>query len=297
MMGYAKLINAPLQTMMALNKKNRLNLLVGVALTGIVTLPTLTIVLGDARQPSFSPDNAWAWLASLILLACGFAISTIGLMRTIHWGYFVWSQTILSFLVLILYIGWYRRELDYAKLGPDPDAIDQGPPVATWQGFLFLVLMWLIPGFLPLALMGMGRWYKARKYPSRQVGANSSDETTISPTAPGYGTPSQASIPESPPIANRPLPVWLDRGLRGYGLVAYVFVAGLLGLHLGVIKALLEGGAGYALAHWWIRRTESRSGPTHPAVTVTVFLCLHACLASIIDVRLVGYLLLHVLGS
>jgi hypothetical protein len=164
--------------MMVLAKKNRLNLLVGASLTCIVTLPTLTIVLGDSRQPSFSSGNAWLWLALLILLACGLAISAIGLIRKVHWGYFVWSQAILSFLVLIFYIGWYRRELDYAKLGPDPDTIDQGPPMATVQGFLFLVLMWLIPGFLPLALMGLRKWRKERKCAATQDGANSSDSAT-----------------------------------------------------------------------------------------------------------------------
>lgn len=163
---------------MALDKK-RLNLLIGLTLTSIATLPTLMIVLDDARQPSFSPDNAWFWLALLILLACGFVISMIGLKRKVHWGYFAWSQTILSFLVLILYVGWYRKELDYAKFGPDPDAIDKGPPVATWPGFLLIVLMWLIVGFLPLALIVLGRWRKARKCSSRQDGASSPDETAI----------------------------------------------------------------------------------------------------------------------
>jgi hypothetical protein len=164
--------------MMALTRKNRLNLLVGASLTCIVTLPTLAIVLGDARQPSFSSGNAWLWLALLILLACGLAISAIGLIRKVHWGYFVWSQTILAFLVLIYYIGWYRRELDHAKLGPDPDTIDQGPPMATVQGFLFLVLMWLVPGFLPLALMWLRKWRKERKCAARQNGENPSESAT-----------------------------------------------------------------------------------------------------------------------
>ena len=163
---------------MVLAKKNRLNLIVGASLTCIVTLPTLTIVLGDARQASFSSGNAWLWLALLILLACGLAISAIGLIRKVHWGFFVWSQAILSFLVLIFYTGWYRRELDYAKLGPDPDAIDQGPPMATVQGFLFLILMWLAPGFLPLALIKLRRWLKSRKCSSSQDGANSSGSAT-----------------------------------------------------------------------------------------------------------------------
>jgi hypothetical protein len=152
--------------MMTPDKKHRLNVLVGVVLTCLVTLPTLTIVSGDARQPSFSADNAWFWLALQALLASGLAISTIGLVRKLHWGYFAWSQSVLSFLVLMIYIGWYRRELDYVKMGPDPEAIDQGPPIATWHGFAFLVLMWLVPGFLPLALMALGRWHKARNSPS-----------------------------------------------------------------------------------------------------------------------------------
>lgn len=144
-------------------KVARRNLIVGLILTGIVTIPTLTIVSGDIHRPSFSPENAWFWLGLCCLLAFGFAISIIGLTRQIHWGHFVWAQAVLSFLVLMIYIGWYRRELDYAKMGPDPDAIDQGPPVATWQGFALLALVWLVAGFLPLALMQLRRRLAARK--------------------------------------------------------------------------------------------------------------------------------------
>lgn len=165
---------------MAFDKQNRINLLIGLALTTIVTLPTLTIVFGDAKQPSFSSDNAWLWLAMWTLLVCGLVISTIGLIRKVHWGYFVWSQTILSFLVLILFIGRYRSERDYAKFGPDPDEIYQGPPDASWLGFLLFVLMWLAVGFMPMALMKLWRRHKARKCPSRQESAGSSDETIIS---------------------------------------------------------------------------------------------------------------------
>jgi hypothetical protein len=146
-----------------MNKKNLINLFVGLVLTSILTLPTLMILLADARQPSFFPDNAWLWLALLIFLVCGFVMSVIGLICKIHWGYFVWSQTILSYLVLILYLGWHRRQLDYAKFGSDPDAIHNGPPTATWNGFLFFVLMWLVVGLLPLGFMELKKWRKRRR--------------------------------------------------------------------------------------------------------------------------------------
>lgn len=153
---------------MALDKKNRINLLIGSALTTLVTLPTLVIVFGDVKQPSFLPGNAWLWLAMWLLLLGGLCISMVGLIRKVHWGYFLWSQSILSFLVLILYIGRYRTDRDYAKFGHDPEAIHQGPPEASWVRFLYLVIMWLVVGFMPVILMGLWRRYKVRKSCSKQ---------------------------------------------------------------------------------------------------------------------------------
>lgn len=155
---------------MALDKKNRFNLLIGSVLTTLVTLPTLVFVFGDAERPSFLPNNAWLWPALWILLLCGLIISLFGLVRKVHWGYFLWSQTILSFLVLIIYVGRYRTDRDYARFGPDPDAILQGPPEVSWARFLYLVLMWLVVGFMPVMLMRLWRRYKARKSRSRDTG-------------------------------------------------------------------------------------------------------------------------------
>ena len=87
----------------------------------------------------------------------------IGLMRGIHWGHFVWSQSILSFLVLVTYVGWYRRELDYVKMGPDPDAVDKSPPVASLTGLLLVILFWLVPAFLPLVMVKLRMWLKGRR--------------------------------------------------------------------------------------------------------------------------------------
>lgn len=157
---------------MNLDKKSRTNLLVGSTLTTLVTLPTLTIVFGDVKQPSFLPNNAWLWLALWMLLLGGLFVSLIGLLRKIHWGYFLWSQTMLSFWVLIIYIGQYRADKDYVKFGPDPDAIYQGPPETSWLRLLFLILIWLVIGFLPLTIRSLWRGYKRRKSRTRENGAS-----------------------------------------------------------------------------------------------------------------------------
>lgn len=148
---------------MALDKKNRINLLIGLVLTLLVTLPTFVIVSGDAERPSVLPINAWLWPALLVLLLCGLCISLFGLMRKVHWGFFLWSQTILSFWVMILYVGRYRADRDYVKFGPDPDAIYQGPPEASLAGLSLLTFVCLAVCFMPLASRSLWRWYKARK--------------------------------------------------------------------------------------------------------------------------------------
>ncbi len=158
---------------MALDRKNCINLLIGSVLVTMVTLPTLLIVFGDARQPSFLPNNAWLWPALWILLLCGLFISMFGLIRNVHWGYFLWSQTILSLLVFVIYVGRYRSDRGYARFGPDPDSILQGPPEVSWGRFLCLVLMWLLVGFMPVILMRLWRRHMVRKSRSRDAGAES----------------------------------------------------------------------------------------------------------------------------
>ncbi len=140
-----------------------LNMLVGLILTGVVSAPAFMLLATEFRRPAFAPTNAWFWIALLSLMAFGCAISIVGLMRRRHWGYFAWSQTALSFLVSMIYIGWYRRELDYAKMGPDPEALYQGPPVASLQGFLILALVWAVIALSPVALTALMSWMKSRR--------------------------------------------------------------------------------------------------------------------------------------
>jgi len=126
-------------------------------LTGIVSGLAFSLLANELRRPVFSPANAWFWLALVFVLAAGFVISTIGLLRRIPFGYFAWSQTVLSFLVTMVYLGWYRRELDYVKMGPDPDALNKGPPEASALGFLMLLLIGLAAALLPAAMMRLGK--------------------------------------------------------------------------------------------------------------------------------------------
>lgn len=79
---------------MTLVKNNRFNLIMGSVLTILVTLPTF--VIGDAKDSSFLPHNAWLWPSLLILLICGLLFSLFSLMNKVHWGFFLWSQSILS---------------------------------------------------------------------------------------------------------------------------------------------------------------------------------------------------------
>lgn len=161
---------------MALDKKNLSNLLIGSVLTILVSLPTFEFVfLDDAKQPSFLPVNAWLWPTLLILLVCGLLVALFGLMRKVHWGYFLWSQTTLSFLVFIIYLGRSRADREYANYSADPDAPFQGPPEVLWYRFAFLVLVWLVVGFLPLALRYLWKWHKARRSRPEEEGVDSSD--------------------------------------------------------------------------------------------------------------------------
>jgi hypothetical protein len=156
---------------MTLAKKNRFNLLVGLVLITLVTLPTFVIVMSDASQPTFLPVNAWLWPTLLFVLLGGWFVALFGLMRQVHWGHFLWSQTTLSFLVLVIYVGRSRTDRVYARFGPDPDAFVQGPPEADWSRVLLLFIVWMIVGFLPLVLRSLWKRYKARHSSSNEGGA------------------------------------------------------------------------------------------------------------------------------
>ncbi len=69
---------------MTLVKNNRFNLIMGSVLTILVTLPTF--VIGDAKDSSFLPHNAWLWPSLLILLICGLLFSLFSLMNKVHLG-------------------------------------------------------------------------------------------------------------------------------------------------------------------------------------------------------------------
>ena len=149
---------------------NRLNLMIGVAMTGLVSCLVIGLLLNEYRRPVFAAHNAWFWFALMGLMLSGFVVAIAGLLRRIGCGYFIWSQLVLSVFVAGAYIGWYRRELDYVKMGPDPDALDRSPPSVSVSGFMILLLMWLVIGFLPLAIRQFRRWIVARKDASAAAG-------------------------------------------------------------------------------------------------------------------------------
>lgn len=142
---------------------NRLNQFVGLVLTSLISAPALSLLSMEFQRPAFAPANGWFWIALLCLVGLGFAVAIIGLRRQVHCGYFIWSQAIASILVSSVYIGWYRRELDYVKMGPDPDALDPGAPSATPSGFLILLVAWLAIGFAPLAIGWLARRIGTRR--------------------------------------------------------------------------------------------------------------------------------------
>jgi hypothetical protein len=149
---------------MALDKKNLINLCIGAVLTLMVTWPTFEIVYsGYVKQSALLPVNAWLGTALLLLLLGGLLIALFGLLRRVHWIYFLWSQLTLSFWVFIIYLGRSRADREYADYIGDPDAPLEGPPEVLWYRFVFLILVGLVVGFLPLILRYLWRRYKARK--------------------------------------------------------------------------------------------------------------------------------------
>ena len=147
-------------------RENRLNLYFGLSLTILISIPPLGLLSNELRRPVFYPDNTWLWIALLGLVPLGIAVAAIGLSRRIRCFYFIWSQLVLSVIVSVAYVGWYRRVLDYANMGPDPEALDQGPPCATAAGFMILLFTWLAVGLAPLAIRGLIRWIRARRSPA-----------------------------------------------------------------------------------------------------------------------------------
>lgn len=148
---------------------NRLNFVVGALVTGVPSILTIGLLLNEYRRPVFAAHNTWLWFALMALVPLGFAIAIFGLLRRIGCGYFIWSQLVLCLLVSVVYIGWYRRELDYVKMGPDPDALDRSPPSATFPGFMVPVLLWLVIGFLPLAVRQIRRRQVKRRLDARRA--------------------------------------------------------------------------------------------------------------------------------
>ena len=161
---------------MALDKKNLINLIIGLVLTSLVTFPTFDFMYySNSKQPSFLPVNAWLWPTLLILLLSGLLIALFGLLRKVHWGYFLWSQLTLSFWVFLLYLGRSRADRDFPNFRGDDDAPLEGPPEVLWYRFAFLVLVWGVVGFLPLALRYLWKRYKLRRSRPGQEGTEPSD--------------------------------------------------------------------------------------------------------------------------
>ena len=102
-----------------------------------------------------------------------------------------------------------------------------------------------------------------------------------------------AELPQEPPAiaeadeAQRsPMPNWVRKGMKWYGLFAYMFLFKMLGGHAGGLTIFLEMGAGYYFAVWWIVNTQARPKPLDAGVTVVGFLFFHACLAVVIDLAM-----------
>jgi hypothetical protein len=144
-----------------IEKSSRIKIGVGLLLICLVSLPTLLTMIGNHRNSTFIPGNHWLWWAFLVVLACGYTLSVTALLRHVQWGYCVWFQTVISFMVLITYIGWWRREMDFIQ-GPHDPEISLAPPEALWSAYLVILLITLAVGLLPLAIRFMVRRARAK---------------------------------------------------------------------------------------------------------------------------------------
>lgn len=134
-----------------IEKARRVNIGVGLLLVSLVSLPTLFTLIGNHRNASFIPGNHWLWWAFLVVLAFGYMLSVTALLSRIPWGYSVWFQTAISFMVLIAYIGWWKRETNFIQRPHDPES-SPVPPEAMWSAYLVILLITLAVGLLPLAI-------------------------------------------------------------------------------------------------------------------------------------------------
>lgn len=129
------------------------NAILGFVLISAVSIPTLDLFIPGSDRLVFLPENQWLWPTLLALLALGYVVAAIALLRHVHWAYCAWSQLTLSYLVLALMIGWMRREQGFAlERAENPDY----PTAAGWAGILYLVLAWLALALLPFALRALG---------------------------------------------------------------------------------------------------------------------------------------------
>lgn len=145
-----------------IEKGGRIRFGVGLLLVNLVSLPTLLMMVGNHRNSTFIPSNHWLWWAFLGVLACGYTISVMALLRRVQWGYCVWLQMVLSFMVLVVYIGWWRREMNFIQGPRDPES-SLASPEASWSAYLVILLIALAAGLLPLGIRSGVRWARAKR--------------------------------------------------------------------------------------------------------------------------------------
>lgn len=153
-----------------IEKPSRVKIGVGLLWVSLVSLPTLLTMIGNHRNSTFIPGNHWLWWAFLVVLVCGYILSVTALLRRVQWGYCVWFQTVISFMVLIVYIGWWRREMNFIQ-GPHDPELSPAPPEAMWSAYLVILLITLATGLLPLAIRFGVRWARA-KHRRRESGGD-----------------------------------------------------------------------------------------------------------------------------
>ncbi len=145
-----------------IEKANRFGFGLGLFLISLVTMPTLMMIIGNHRNSSFSPTNHWLWWGFLLTPVCSYALSVAALRRKTGWGYCLWFQTVISFMTLIVYIGWWRREMDYIQ-GPHDPEFNSASPDASWVAYLVILLVMLTVGLLPIAIREIINRVKRRK--------------------------------------------------------------------------------------------------------------------------------------